>query len=143
MTPVRGDNGQCRLVFRRFCSQVEKLTALVRAGADCEGGRPPLDFAFVSACHSVGGGQAFVDAGVPHVVAVRRDAQLQDKAACVFAGALYHALFRGRSVANAFENGRQVDPCPQMPGRCPGDAREMQGRCRGDAGELYRKDAPP
>eukprot|EP00966_Prymnesium_polylepis_P101346 2347429-Prymnesium_polylepis.1 len=55
----------------RPAAQVEKLTALVKAGADCSGGRPPLDLAFVSACHSVGGGQAFVNAGVPHVVAVR------------------------------------------------------------------------
>ena len=39
--------------------------------------------------------QAFVEAGVPHVVAVRREAQLQDKAACVFAEALYFALFKG------------------------------------------------
>ena len=88
--------------------EVEKLTALVKAGADCSGGRPPLELAFISACHSVGGGQAFVDAGVPHVVAVRREAQLQDKAACVFAGAFYHALFRGRTVAASFEIGKQA-----------------------------------
>ncbi|KAL1528637.1 hypothetical protein AB1Y20_009975, partial [Prymnesium parvum] len=88
--------------------EVDKLTALVKAGADPSGGRLPLDLAVISACHSVGGGQAFVDAGVPHVIAVRREAQLQDKAACVFAGALYHALFKGRTVAAAFEIGKQA-----------------------------------
>jgi hypothetical protein len=43
----------------------------------------------------VGGGEAFVAAGVPHVVAVRREAQLQDRAACMFAEAFYYALFKG------------------------------------------------
>ncbi len=79
--------------------RVERLTALVGAGAEGgKTGRPPLDFAFVSACHSAGGGEAFVAAGVPHVVAVKRDAALQDRAACIFAEAFYHALAVGRTV---------------------------------------------
>ena len=55
--------------------EVQNLTDLVAAGADGDGA-PPLDFAFISACHSVGGGEAFVAAGVPHVVAVRRTTKM-------------------------------------------------------------------
>ena len=78
------------------------------AGADEADGLPPLDLVFVSACHSVQGGEAFVAAGVPHVVAVRREAQLQDKAACAFADAFYFALFKGKSVQQAFDIARQA-----------------------------------
>ena len=38
-------------------------------------------------------------AGVPHVVAVRREAALQDKAACAFADQFYFALFKVRRRA--------------------------------------------
>ena len=92
--------------------EVEKLTDLVAAGAepaeDGAPGRPPLDFVFVSACHGAMGGEAFVAAGVPHVVAVRREAQLQDKAACAFADQFYFALFKGRTVQSAFDIARQA-----------------------------------
>ena len=54
------------------------------------------------------GGEAFVAAGVPHVVAVRREAQLQDKAACAFADQFYFALFKGRTVQSAFDIARQA-----------------------------------
>ena len=54
-------------------------------------------------------------AGVPHVVAVRREAQLQDVAACEFATAFYYALFNGRTVKQAFEIGQQaVANCPKI-----------------------------
>ena len=88
--------------------EVDKLTALVAAGAP--EGRPPLDLVFVSACHCEGGGDAFVAAGVPHVVCVKREESLQDKAACVFAEAFYQALFstKGRTVLDAFEIGKQA-----------------------------------
>ena len=97
--------------------EVDKLTDLVRAGADGEveaddaaGGAqpPPLDCVFVSACHSDQAGQAFVAAGVPHVVAVRREAQLQDKAACAFADQFYYAAFRGKTVQQAFDIAKQA-----------------------------------
>ena len=108
----RNGVAQARLAFENgeggtHSLEVQNLTNLVAAGADGDGA-PPLDFAFVSACHSVGGGEAFVAAGVPHVVAVKREAQLQDKAACMFAEAFYHALFKGRTVKAAFEIGREA-----------------------------------
>lgn len=88
--------------------EVEKLTDLVAAGADGEDGQPPLDFVFVSACHSDQGGEAFVAAGVPHVVAVHRAEQLQDKAACAFADQFYFALFKGKTVQSAFDIAKQA-----------------------------------
>ena len=109
----RGGSQRTRLAFEdglggTHALEVEKLTDLVAAGAEVEDGRPPLDFVFVSACHSDQGGEAFVAAGVPHVVCVRREAQLQDKAACAFADALYFALFKGKTVQQAFDIARQA-----------------------------------
>lgn len=46
---------------------VEALKNLLRAGG------LSLDFVFVSACHSRNTGEAFADAGVPHVVCVKVD----------------------------------------------------------------------
>jgi hypothetical protein len=43
-----------------------------------------LQFVFVSACHSSLIGQAFVDAGVQHVVCCRHDSQLREVAAGMF-----------------------------------------------------------
>jgi hypothetical protein len=109
----RGGTQRARLAFEdglggTHALEVERLTDLVSAGADsADGEAPPLDFVFVSACHSDQGGEAFVAAGVPHVVAVRREAQLQDKAACAFADQFYFALFKGKTVQQAFDIARQ------------------------------------
>ena len=52
---------------------------------------------------------AFVKAGVPHVVAVKRSERIQDRAACIFAEAFYFALLRGgKSVQQAFDIGRSA-----------------------------------
>ena len=60
----------------------------------------------MSACHSRGGGEAFVRAGVPHVVAVKRAERIQDRAATIFAEAFYYALLRGgKTVRQAFDIG--------------------------------------
>ena len=50
--------------------RVELLRDLLRAGG------LKLDFVFVSACHSRRTGEAFIDAGVPHVVCVKVDAMV-------------------------------------------------------------------
>lgn len=89
--------------------EVSAIEQLVSAGAERGGRRGTLEVAFVSACHSVEGGEAFVKAGVPHVIAVRRDARVQDRAACLFAEAFYYALLRAnRTVRQAFEVGVQA-----------------------------------
>ena len=43
-----------------------------------------IEFVFVSACHSESAGLAFVAAGVPHVIAVKTDAAVCDKASQIF-----------------------------------------------------------
>jgi hypothetical protein len=52
---------------------VDALRNLLRAGG------LKLDFVFVSACHSRKTGEAFLEAGVPHVVCVKVDAQVRAK----------------------------------------------------------------
>ncbi len=52
-----------------------------------------VQFVFVSACHSETAANAFVDAGVPHVIAVKLDAKVGDTAAHIFMDHFYFSLF--------------------------------------------------
>ncbi|KAF4127788.1 SH2 domain [Phytophthora infestans] len=67
--------------------------------------KTPLQLVFVSACHSESVAQAFVSAGVPHVVVVSREEKVLDRKAMEFAKAFYTALFAGHSVAKSFQIG--------------------------------------
>ncbi|GLE05461.1 hypothetical protein PINS_up014474 [Pythium insidiosum] len=66
----------------------------------------PVRLVFVSACHSESVAEAFVSAGVPHVVVVCKEAKVLDKKAMEFSKAFYTALFAGHSVRRAFEIGQ-------------------------------------
>lgn len=63
---------------------------------------------FVSACYSKRAGEAFVNAGVDHVVAVEADTVLHDAAAAVFTRNFYMALVSNHTVRQAFNIGRQA-----------------------------------
>jgi len=70
---------------------------------------------FVSACYSEVTGKAFQEAGIPHVVAVRRSVQVADKVSSEFAVNFYTALLTGATVRAAFDN---ASNCIQLtPGR--------------------------
>ena len=60
---------------------------------------------FISACYSQLAAEAFVEAGVPHVVAVRRSVKVLDDAAALFARHFYFALVEGHTVRESFEHG--------------------------------------
>ncbi|KAJ1448221.1 hypothetical protein M885DRAFT_590994 [Pelagophyceae sp. CCMP2097] len=81
----------------------EELKRLVGAGA-CK-----TRLVVVNSCHSQRAGLAFVEAGVPHVVAVsttaNSDGRVSDKAASAFCRAFYLAVISGRTVREAFEIG--------------------------------------
>jgi len=80
-----------------------------------EAGERKVRLVVVSACHSRKAGQAFVKAGVPHVVAIRLEEPVFDDAAREFARAFYLALLRGQTVAQAFAIGRaQVEALPGL-----------------------------
>ena len=90
---------------------VEKLRKLLQAGGDTQ-----LQFVFVSACFSEAAALAFVEAGVPHVVAVRRTTRVSDLAAHAFTRAFYLALAVGSSIQAAYDIGKQaVFTAPNMP----------------------------
>ncbi|CAN0400581.1 unnamed protein product, partial [Discosporangium mesarthrocarpum] len=77
---------------------------------------PKLDFVFVSACHSKLAGEAFAQAGVPHVVCVKLDAEIMDVAARSFTAAFYLALAVGHTVRDSFDIGREaVAADPHVP----------------------------
>ena len=82
---------------------VEGLRDWIKAGGD------NLLFVFVSACHSRAAGDAFVAAGVKHVVCCQRDDQLirNDAAAIEFEKAFYQDLVNCKTISQAFEMGRQ------------------------------------
>lgn len=61
--------------------------------------------------------QAFIDAGVPHVVAVRVDTRVSDMAARTFTRAFYLSLFVGNTLQAAYDIGVQaVVSAPDVPG---------------------------
>jgi len=73
------------------------LTDLFAAGHKDE----PTLLACVLTCHSYRSGQAFVAAGVPHVVCT--GGRLQDDHAAHFCYQFYLALFSGKSIGESFE----------------------------------------
>ena len=93
--------------------ETDTLARLIRAG-----GAPTVRLAVVSACHSRKAGEAFVRAGVPHVVAVRLKDPVLDRAARVFAYQFYFALLQGKTISESFRIGRErvaADPEIESP----------------------------
>jgi formylglycine-generating enzyme required for sulfatase activity/SpoVK/Ycf46/Vps4 family AAA+-type ATPase len=64
--------------------------------------QPPCQLVLLNACHSEKLAQAFVKAGVPHVVAINAEDKILDVAARCFSRKLYQALFNQDSIADAF-----------------------------------------
>ncbi len=63
----------------------------------------PFELAIVSACHSEKIGALLVEAGIPHVVAVKHDTSVVDHAAIIFTCQFLRSLLKGDSVKKAFE----------------------------------------
>ena len=82
----------------------------------CAAGSHKLDLVVVSSCYSKLAGQAFVDAGVPHVVCINLEATITDSAALAFTKAFYLSLFVGNTVQHSFAIGQQaVAASPNVP----------------------------
>ena len=62
----------------------------------------PCQLALLNACHSEKLAQAFVKAGVEHVIAVNAEDKILDLAARCFSRRLYQALFNQNSIADSF-----------------------------------------
>ncbi len=62
----------------------------------------PCQLALLNACHSSKLAQAFVKAGVPHVIGVNAEDKILDVAARCFARRLYQALFNQDAIADGF-----------------------------------------
>lgn len=62
-----------------------------------------LKVVFVSACHSRATGEAFINAGIPHVICCRAsEERIRDSAAIEFTKSLYRALANGNTLLEAF-----------------------------------------
>eukprot|EP00567_Pseudictyota_dubia_P000815 CAMPEP_0197467160 /NCGR_PEP_ID=MMETSP1175-20131217/65425_1 /TAXON_ID=1003142 /ORGANISM="Triceratium dubium, Strain CCMP147" /LENGTH=1257 /DNA_ID=CAMNT_0043003223 /DNA_START=3 /DNA_END=3776 /DNA_ORIENTATION=+ len=78
-----------------------------------------LLFVFVSACLSRFTGEAFIKAGVPHVVCCRQDDIVMDIATIEFSRNFYRALSCGKTVMESFLLGQQaVKLSPLVPANC-------------------------
>lgn len=66
----------------------------------------PFKFVFVSACYSQSIGQAFVNAGVKHVVCCEQDSELNHSVTADFTFSFYDALSKDFSVKLAFRSAR-------------------------------------
>ena len=66
-----------------------------------------LKFVFTSACHSESVGQAFVSAGVPHVVSIDTKFEVSDQGAMTFTKYFYEALLCGRTIRDSFNLAKQ------------------------------------
>eukprot|EP00475_Leptophrys_vorax_P001431 TRINITY_DN10770_c0_g1_i6.p2 TRINITY_DN10770_c0_g1~~TRINITY_DN10770_c0_g1_i6.p2 ORF type:complete len:723 (-),score=157.95 TRINITY_DN10770_c0_g1_i6:2143-4281(-) len=82
--------------------KLEDLKALVSVGAK----NRAISLVFVSACNSEQAGKAFVDAGVPHVIAVDARYKISDRACHSFSKQFYLSLLAGDTVSDAFQKGR-------------------------------------
>ncbi|EQC34158.1 hypothetical protein SDRG_08366 [Saprolegnia diclina VS20] len=96
------ENGTCEA---HFLSQQE-LKTLLLAGVQGTSPENTMRLVFVSACHSESVAEAFVSAGVPHVVVVPKEDKVLDQKAMEFSKAFYTALLAGHSVYKAFEIGQ-------------------------------------
>jgi hypothetical protein len=86
-----------------------------KRGGSVAGTSRGVQLAFVSACQSEDAGNAFVAAGVPHVVAVRWDAQVTDVASHRFATQFYLSLATGATVQQAFDQAQTaVEAAPRI-----------------------------
>ena len=65
-----------------------------------------LKVVFVSACQSSAIATVFVEAGVPHVIAVDSNTFILDNIARTFAETFYSSLIAGQSVGSAYEVAR-------------------------------------
>ena len=90
------ENGKCEA---QLLSETD-LSRLLKTG-----GSIALKLVFISACHSESIANAFVDAGVPHVVVVSKEDRVLDEHALNFAQVFYSALFNGHTVQHSFDIG--------------------------------------
>ena len=85
---------------------VQALHQMMTAGRRRDEAEPAVQLVFVSACHSESTADAFIQAGVRHVIAVRADQQVHDVAAKTFMSIFYYSLFRGRTVRESYEKAK-------------------------------------
>ena len=85
-------------------------------------GGPAVALAFVSACQSEGTADAFLRAGVAHVIAVRSDQQVHDLAAKTFMSTFYYGLFMGLTVRAAFQHAK----ASVLAGAAPGSVEDKK-----------------
>lgn len=67
-----------------------------------------LELVFVSACHSMAAGKAFLDAGIRHVICCRQDDKFRDEGAIEFARTFYRALALNNTLKQAFKMAREA-----------------------------------
>mmetsp|Transcript_2179 Transcript_2179/g.3147 ORF Transcript_2179/g.3147 Transcript_2179/m.3147 type:complete len:749 (-) Transcript_2179:149-2395(-) len=89
---------------------IKTLQKLIKTAAD------KLKLVFVAACHSQVAGEAFVKAGVKHVIAVKISEKVADKGAQNFMNKFYLSLLVGHTVQMAFDTAKNnLEAIPNLP----------------------------
>jgi len=86
-----------------YASSIKKIISACKVQ-----GQNNLKFVFVSACNSLQSGQAFVNAGVPHVICSKQDSALLAVAALQFTKQLYKSLVNGFTVNDSFKRAKDA-----------------------------------
>jgi hypothetical protein len=93
--------------LRQLMFSGDRVQQQLNAAEAAVAGPRPLDgnvkLVFVNACHSQKVASVFLNAGIPHVVAVHSDSLVVDASATMFAKHFYLSLFHGHTVSTAFE----------------------------------------
>ena len=90
------------LAFESDAGDMQKVDASTLHQMMTAAGDGGVQLAFVSACHSESTADAFLRAGVRHVIAVKAKEKIHDQAACAFLSMFYFCLCKGNTVRVAF-----------------------------------------
>ena len=77
-----------------------RLNALIRQAL------PDLDVIFLAACNSEFAGRIFLKCGAKHVICIKKDNEVLDKAAIDFTDKFYSHVISGDSVCQAFDKAK-------------------------------------
>ncbi|CAM9582211.1 unnamed protein product, partial [Ectocarpus sp. 4 AP-2014] len=88
--------------YAPFVDVSESVEPEARLGGGESAPRTGLQLVFLSSCHSQSVAKCFIEAGVRHVIAVRKDSKVLDHKAAEFAKSFYASLLRGDTVRRAF-----------------------------------------
>ena len=104
---LEDDNGA---VMRLALKSLKDILAPIRFK------NPPCSLAILNSCHSETFAEALIQAGVPHVIAIKAKDSILDKASRTFTKYFYSALLSGESILSSFDRAKRAIRLAARPG---------------------------